>query len=103
MNNSEVQQEIIILNRMRYENDKGKGSRISFILSDQRQESNNFDGCPVVDEFYNNTSVFTKIPKEVMLEEVIGIFRPKQSIKSPLKSSLSLVGIETDDGIIDLL
>lgn len=104
MNNSEVQQEIIILNVMRYKKDEREGSRISFILSDNRQESNNFDGYPVVDEFYKETSVFTKVTKEMIMEPVIGIFRPKQETKSPLRTKLSLAAIETDDGsVINLL
>lgn len=104
MNNSDVQQEIIILNVMRYENEKGKGSRISFILSDNRQESKNFDGYPVVDQFYkDNPSIFNKITKEFIFEPVIATFKIQSNTKNPLRTSSILARIENDSNVIDLL
>ena len=99
-----IQSEIMILNVMRYENEKGKGSRVSFILADNKQESKNFDGYPVIDQFYkDDTSVFNKVSRDFILEPVIGTFKIQPGTKNPLKTNSILVKIENDNNAVDLL
>ena len=100
---NDIQQEIIILNVMRYENDKGKGSRVSFILVDNRQTSKNFDGYPVLDQFYDNTGVFDKITKEFVFEPVVGTFVVQPNRNNPLRTTSILSRIENDSNAVDLL
>ena len=102
--NNDVQQEIIILNVMRYENEKGKGSRVSFILSDQKQETKNFNGYPVVDQFYkDDTSILNKITDEFIFEPVVATFKSQTNTRNPLRTSSILSRIESDNNAVDLL
>ena len=101
---NDIQEEIIILNVMRYDNEKGKGSRVSFIMSNQEQNSKNFEGYPVIDQFYkDDTSVFDKITKDFIFEPVTATFEIKTNTKNPLRTNSILSRIENDSNVIDLL
>lgn len=101
---NDVQQEVVILNVMRYENEKGKGSRVSFILPENKQEMKNFDGYPVIDQFYkDDTSIFNKITEDFIFEPCVGTFRVQPSKSNPLRTNSILAKIENDSNAIDLL
>lgn len=99
-----VQQAIQLINILKYKNDKGSGVRLSFILIDNPQNTKNFKGCPVIDQFYDDLSLFDKVADIDFLDTVIvGHFLPKPQKNNPLKINSILAKLELEDRVIDLL
>jgi hypothetical protein len=101
--NNEVQEEIIILNKMRYKNEKREGCRVSLIFSDKIQDSQNFYGCPVLDQFYDDPKIFDKIPKDVILQPAVATLDTKPSPNNPFRTKTIITKLETDSDVINLL
>lgn len=101
--NNEIQQAIQILSILKYDNDKGSGVRLSFILIDNPQKSKNFVGRPVIDQFYDDKDLFDKISDIDLEAPILGTFVSKPQINNPLKVKSILCKLETDDDVIDLL
>ena len=102
---SEVQEEIMILNVMRWDKTKEggkKGTRVSFILSDKQSSSTNFAGCPVIDQFYDDTNVFNKITDDFILTPLVGNFSIKNNL-NPLKATRILSRIESENASVHLV
>lgn len=102
---SEVQEEIMILNVMRWDKTKEggkKGTRVSFILSDKQSNSANFVGCPVIDQFYEDTNIFNKITDDYILTPLVANFSIKSNM-NPLKATRILSRIENDNASCDLV
>lgn len=104
--NNEVQEKIIILNIMRWnKEEKGevkKGTRISFIMPDNPSATNNFEGCAVIDQFYDDPAIFNKINKDCILAECMATFTLRSN-NNPLKATRILSTLEFEDASINLV
>lgn len=90
-------EKILILDVMQYE-DKKTGeikSRIGFVLCDDKhfKATEKFVGFSELSCFYND-SIVNKVPKELILEPVDGIFQLSPSSTNPLRTTSILTGIE---------
>lgn len=101
---NEVQEEVIILNVMRYSNEKGEGCRVSLIFCEKSQDSKNFKGCPVVDQFYTNPKVFDKISEDFRLTPVLATLSFEPNPNNPLRTRSIITRLENDeDVVVDLV
>lgn len=102
--NNEVQEVIRILNVMRWENEKSKGTRVSIVLVEQLQDTKNFKGNAVIDQFYDDTDIFDRLVNEdVFGVDLVGHFVPRPQKNNPLKINSILSSVENEDVVINLL
>lgn len=99
-----MEEQITILNVLKYEKDGKSGCRLSFIYSDDSKKDNskNFKGHAELSLFYD-AKVFDKVPLDAIGDPVVGTFKEIKDLRNPLKSRLVLEKIETDEAIISLL
>ena len=99
-----IQEEIIILNVLKYKKDDKSGCRLSFVYSDEDkfQVSDSYKGLTEISLFYKS-DVFKKISPEIIFKPVIGTFEERKDFRNPLTTRLVLTKIETENDEIDLL
>lgn len=99
-----MEEEIIILNVMRFDTDGRKRCRVNFVYADfdKMQESKNFIGCSEIPNFYE-ADVFDKFKKSMLFKPVLGRFILQSNPRNPMRQSYVLKSIETDEDTIDLL
>lgn len=101
-----MKEKIQILNVLKYDNDKGKGTRISFYLMNDKAIANNksYKGFTTNDCFYyDDTTVFDKIPVEIIGKTVDCTLKAIQSVRDPMKSISKIETIYFNGNTIRLL
>lgn len=78
---------IMVLNILKYETDKGKGTRVSYVLLDEDKisDSENFKGLTQVDSFYYNHEVFDLLPLGIVGKVIEATFVARPNYKNALK------------------
>lgn len=96
--------QVMLLNVLKYENEKGKGTRVGIIFceKDSLQNSEKFKGFSEVSLFYD-VDVFDKIPTDFIGRPVTAYITERSSAKNPLRKSQIISSLEYDNRSIDLL
>lgn len=96
--------QVMLLNVLKYENEKGKGTRVGLIFceKDSLQNADKFKGFTEVSLFYD-VEVFDKIPVDFIGRQVTAYIVERSSTKNPLRKSQVIKTLEYDNRTIDLL
>lgn len=96
--------QVMLLNVLKYENEKGKGTRVGLIFceKDSLQSTDKFKGFSEISLFYE-IDVFDKIPVDFIGRPVTAYIVEKSSTKNPLRKQQIISSLEYDNRIIDLL
>lgn len=101
-----TKEDILIFDVMSY-TDKKTGeikSRIGFTLCNEKhfKSTDKFVGFSELSCFYDG-NILSKIPKEVMLEVVTGVFEVRTNASNPMRTSSILSAIEYDGDVYRIL
>ena len=99
-----MKEEILILNVLKYENEKGTGCRLGFIFNsdDKIQNTDKFRGYPEVSQFYD-VSVFDKILPEMIGVPVTAVIEQKSDTRNPLRTRQLITKLQYKNNVIDLV
>lgn len=96
--------QVMLLNVLKYENEKGKGTRIGLIFceKDSLQNGEKFKGFNEISLFYD-VDVFDKIPVDFIGRPVTAYITERSSSKNPLRKTQIISSIEYENRSVDLL
>lgn len=96
--------QVMLLNVLKYENEKGKGTRVGLIFceKDSLQTTDKFKGFSEISLFYDS-DVFEKIPVDFIGRPVTAYIVEKSSSKNPLRKTQVINSLEYENRTIDLL
>jgi len=96
--------QIMLLNVLKYENEKGKGTRLGLIFceKDSLQSTDKFKGFSEVSLFYD-ADVFDKIPADFIGRPVKAYIVERASKSNPLRKNQIISSLEYENRTIDLL
>ena len=99
-----MKEKIVLLNVLKYSNDKGEGTRIGFIFadSDKMVDSDKFIGYSEISQFYS-PDVFSKIKKELIGKPVTATFKVVSNPGNPLRTRSIIEKLEHNGNVINLL
>lgn len=82
-----MKSKIMILNILKYSNDNGEGTRVSYVLLDDDKiaDSDNFKGLTQVDSFYYNHKTFDLLPLGIVGKVIDATFVARPNYKNALK------------------
>ena len=100
-----MKEKIIIQNVLKFENDKGKGTRIEFYFArpDAIANSKSYKGFSANACFYRDTEVFDKIPVDVVGKTIDCTLKSIPSVKNPMTSITMIESIIFSGNNIRLL
>lgn len=98
----------MILSVLFYDNDKGKGTRLSYVLTQKDNFVNNekFKGFTEIGAFYfgeQGKEVFDKITPEMIGKPLDANFITRKDYKNPLKSTDYLESFEFNGSMVRLV
>jgi hypothetical protein len=99
-----MKERIVLLNVLKYKNDKGEGTRVGFIFanSDKVQDTDKFIGYSELSQFYD-ADTFSKFKKEMIGKPVDAYFKVVSSPSNPLKTRSIIEKIEYENNVINLI
>lgn len=100
-----MKEKIVIQNILKYNNSNGSGVRIGFYLMNENSicDNQNFKGFSENACFYKDTTIFDKLPKELIGKTVDCTFKSIANLKNPMKSILLIEAIYFNGNSIRLL
>ena len=96
--------QIMLLNVLKYENEKGKGTRVGLIFceKDSLQSTEKFKGFSEISLYYD-VDVFDKIPTDFIGRQLTAYIIERSSKTNPLRKSQIISSLEYDNRTVDLL
>lgn len=95
---------ILIVGARTYEKEGQKNTRLVFIPIDKEnfQYTAKQVGYSDLAEYYN-TDILKSLPKDLILNEVVGLFEDKPYTGNPFKSRSQLVGVEYEGKVYNFI
>lgn len=99
-----IKEKIVLLNVLKYSNDRGEGTRIGFIFADESKKvtTDKFIGYSEISQFYNS-SVFDKFNSDLIGKPITATFKTEQNPANPLRTRTLISSLEYNGRTINLL